>query len=155
MIGNPVSFPRVRLLAERYEREGGSFQVVRVTEQAIMDAMLLANRHGHIACTQGGECLAGLLAATEQGLLDRDEFAVLDATAHSLKFSGFQSMDFENTFPPAYGVTPDPTLINRPEAVLTEERKQALTPDEFTREAASAVARRAGLRDRVQSSPRG
>lgn len=49
MIGNPVSFPRVRLLAERYEREGGSFQVVRVTEQAIMDAMLLANRHGHIA----------------------------------------------------------------------------------------------------------
>ena len=155
MIGTPVSFPRVRLLAERYEREGGSFQVVRVTEQAIMDAMLLANRHGHIACTQGGECLAGLLAATEQGLLDRDEFAVLDATAHSLKFSGFQSMYFENTFPPAYGVTPDPTLINRPEAVLTEERKQALTPDEFTREAASAVARRAGLRDRGQSSPRG
>ena len=64
-------------------------------------------------------------------------------------------MYFENTFPPAYGVTPDPTLINRPEAVLTEERKQALTPDEFTREAASAVARRAGLRDRGQSSPRG
>ncbi len=154
MIGNPVSFPRVRLLAERYEREGGDFQVVRVTEQAIMDAMLLVNRHGHIACTQGGECLAGLLAATEQGLLDKDEFAVLDATAHSLKFASFQSMYFENAFPPAYGVTPDPTLINRPEAVLTEERKQALAGDEFTREAALAVARRAGLRDRGRFDPK-
>lgn len=147
MIGNPVSFPRVRLLAERYQKEGGDFHVLHVTEQAIMDAMLRANRHGHIACTQGGECLAGLLAATEQGLLDRDEFAVLDATAHSLKFAGFQSMYFDNSFPPAYGVTPDPALVNRPEAVLDEERKRALTPEEFTREAALIVARRAGLRD--------
>lgn len=148
MIGNPVSFPRVRLLAERYGREGGDFQVVRVTEQAIMDAMLLANRHGHIACTQGGECLAGLLAATERNLLDKDEFAVLDATAHSLKFAGFQSMYFDNAFPPAYGVAPDPALVNRPEAVLSEEQKQTLTAADFTREAALAVARRAGLRDR-------
>lgn len=148
MIGNPVSFPRVRRLAERYQREGGDFQVVQVTEQAIMDAMLLANRHGHIACTQGGECLAGLLAATEQGLMERDEFAVLDATAHSLKFSGFQDMYFSNRFPPAYGVTPDPALVNSPESLLSEDRKRALSPADFTREAALAVAERAGLRRR-------
>jgi len=60
MIGNPVSFPRVRRLAERFVEQGGerAFQVVRVTEQQIMDAMITANRHGHIACTQGGESFA-------------------------------------------------------------------------------------------------
>ena len=54
MIGNPVSFPRVRRLAECFVEAGGetAFQVVQVTEQQIMDAMIQANRHGHIACTQ-------------------------------------------------------------------------------------------------------
>ncbi len=54
MIGNPVSFPRVKKLADQYEAMGGEFRVVQVTEQAIMDSMIFANRHGHIACTQGG-----------------------------------------------------------------------------------------------------
>ena len=63
MIGNPVSFPRVKALVDAYEAAGGEFGVVQVTEQAIMDATILANRHGHIVCTQGGECLAGLLKA--------------------------------------------------------------------------------------------
>lgn len=143
MIGNPVSFPRVRHLAERYEQAGGDFHVVQVTEQAIMDSMLLANRHGHIACTQGGECLAGLLRADELGLVDKKEVSILDATAHSLKFSGFQDMYFENTFPPAYGVVPDPALVNKPQSLLPESAKSS--PD-FTRQAARAVAARAGLK---------
>lgn len=67
MIGNPVSFPRVKALVDAYEAAGGEFGVVQVTEQAIMDATILANRHGHIVCTQGGECLAGLLKAREEG----------------------------------------------------------------------------------------
>lgn len=67
MIGNPVSFPRVKALVDAYETAGGEFGVVQVTEQAIMDATILANRHGHIVCTQGGECLAGLLKAREEG----------------------------------------------------------------------------------------
>ena len=100
MIGNPVSFPRVRHLVEKYLTLDGDFHVVQVEEQAIMDAMLLANKHGHIACTQGGECLAGLLRARELGLIKGSETAILDATAHSLKFSGFQQMYFKNTFPP-------------------------------------------------------
>ena len=58
MIGNPVSFPKVRRLVEEHFRE--RFAVVEVTEQEIMDAMLTANRHGHVICTQGGEGVAGL-----------------------------------------------------------------------------------------------
>ena len=88
-----------------------------------MDAMLLANKHGHIACTQGGECLAGLLRARELGLIKGSETAILDATAHSLKFSGFQQMYFENTFPPEYEVNPDPHAVNQPELVLAPECK--------------------------------
>jgi len=150
MIGNPVSFPRVRHFAEKIEALGGegSFQVIQVTEQAIIEGMLLANRHGHIACTQGGECLAGLQRAIELGLVDRDEESILDATAHSLKFIGFQEMYFENSFPPEYGSTPDPGLVNRPELVIEPQAKKALEPKAYTLEAARRVAARLGLEKR-------
>lgn len=121
MIGNPVSFPRVKLLAERYEAIlPGGFNVVQVSEQAIMDSTILANRHGHIACTQGGECLAGLLQARKLGLVGRDEHAVLDSTAHSLKFSGFQDLYFRNAFEPEYEISAKPSLYNAPELVVDE-----------------------------------
>ena len=145
MIGNPVSFPRVKKLVDLYEKSGGDFNMVQVTEQAIMDATLEADRHGHVACTQGGECLAGLLAAREKGLVGRDELAVLDSTAHSLKFSGFTRLYADNAFPPEYGITPQPGLSNKPENVLSAARKAALEPAEFTRTAAEAVALRLGL----------
>ena len=147
MIGNPVSFPRVKALAERFVKAAGNkaFQVVQVREQQIMDAMLQANRHGHIACTQGGECLAGLMNARALGLIGQDEHAVLDSTAHALKFSGFQSMYFENAFPPAYGITPDAALANRPELLLPEEARQGKDVMEFAREGAKAVVARLGL----------
>lgn len=148
MIGNPVSFPRVERLAGEYVRIGGerAFQVIQVTEQGIMDAMILANRHGHIACTQGGECLAGLVRARELGLMDAGEHAVLDATAHSLKFAGFQDMYFTNSFPAEYGVVPDPALANAPELLLDPARKAALSEAEYTRAAAEAIAERLDLR---------
>ncbi|SDF52471.1 threonine synthase [Desulfovibrio legallii] len=151
MIGNPVSFPRVRRLAERFVEQGGqrAFQVVRVTEQQIMDAMLLANRHGHIACTQGGECLAGLRNALQLGLVGQKEFALLDATAHALKFAGFQDMYFTDSFPPAYGVTPDKSLANRPELLLPETERQNCSPEDFTRKGAQAVVQRLGLQKKV------
>lgn len=118
MIGNPVSFPRVRLLAERYESLlPGGFNVIQVTEQAIMDATIIANRHGHIACTQGGECLAGLLQARKLNLISREEHAILDSTAHSLKFSGFQDIYFRNAFDPEYEIKPKPSLYNAPELI--------------------------------------
>ncbi|MEA4858142.1 MAG: threonine synthase [Solidesulfovibrio sp.] len=147
MIGNPVSFPRVAHFVEQYEKIGGpgSFQVVQVTEQAIVEGMLTANRHGHISCTQGGECLAGLVKAKELGLVEPSEISILDATAHHLKFIGFQEMYFENTFPAAYGITPDARYVNRPRGVLTEADKAALSPEDYTAAAAAAIVETLGL----------
>jgi threonine synthase len=147
MIGNPVSFPRVAHFVGEYEKIGGpgSFQVIQVDEQAIIEGMLLANRHGHISCTQGGECLAGLLKARELGLVEASEVSILDATAHALKFSGFQEMYFENTFPEAYGITPDPRFVNRPRSLMTEADKAALTPEAYTAKASSAIVEALGL----------
>ena len=120
MIGNPVSMPRVMELARRYDLAAGkpAFFVVQVTEQEIMDHMIIANRFGHVVCTQGGESLAGLVRARAKGIVGDDEFAILDATAHHLKFIGFQQMYFEDGFPQEFGVTPRPELVNRPEVVL-------------------------------------
>ncbi|WP_291322759.1 threonine synthase [Desulfonatronospira sp.] len=147
MIGNPVSFPRVRELADRYQREQGTdaFNVVHVEEQQIIEAMLLANQNGHIACTQGGECLAGLMQAREQGLLDASETAILDATAHALKFSGFQEMYFKNSFPRGYEIIPREEYINQPQRVLSEEDKERLSKEEFTRAAVEEMVRVLGL----------
>ncbi|GBC63706.1 threonine synthase [Desulfonema ishimotonii] len=116
MIGNPVSMPRVIRLAEQYNRTAGGQRVffISVTEQEIMDWELTANRNGHIACTHGGESLAGLVRALKLGYVDKDDVAVVDSTAHALKFAGFQQMYFENSFPPEFGVTPKPELVNAP-----------------------------------------
>jgi len=147
MIGNPVSFPRVRHFAERYEAIGGagSFQVLQVTEQQIMDSMIQANRHGHIACTQGGECLAGAKRAKELGLVSAEETLVLDATAHHLKFIGFQEMYFENSFPKEFGVTPKPELANRPELIITQSDKDQMSEKAYVVQAADNVVARLGL----------
>ncbi|MCR4667142.1 MAG: threonine synthase [Desulfovibrio sp.] len=147
MIGNPVSFPRVQKLAERFIELGGerAFQVVRVTEQQIMDAMILANRNGHISCTQGGECLAGLQNALKIGLIGGNEHAVLDATAHSLKFSGFQQMYFENSFPPAYDVVADASLANEPVLLLPPNAREGKDIQTFAKMGADAVASKLGL----------
>jgi threonine synthase len=147
MIGNPVSFPRVKALAEEYIRIGGeqAFQVLQVSEQAIMDGMLLANRHGHIACTQGGECLAGLLAAKAYSLVNTSDFCLLDATAHALKFMDFQNMYFNNALPPEFGVTPNPALINKPELLMSPEERAGLSEQAFILETATKMAQRLNL----------
>ena len=152
MIGRPVSMPRVIRLVEEYSQQAGdgSFAVVEVTEQEIMDNMLLANRNGHIACTQGGESLAGLRAARRAGLLGRDDVAVVDATAHHLKFIGFQQMYFDNTFPPEFAVTPRPEYQNRPQLLqpAITPSHSPWTPEElqaFTRDMVAQVAAALGL----------
>ncbi len=119
MIGNPVSMPRVIHLVEQYnalsERQNVFF--VEVSEQSIMDWGLKANRNGHIACTHGGESLAGLVQAIRAGFVKPDEVAVVDSTAHALKFSGFQDMYFSQSFPAEFKVASNPALINTPEYV--------------------------------------
>ncbi|MDQ7031847.1 MAG: threonine synthase [Desulfonauticus sp.] len=148
MIGNPVSFPRVKNLVERYEKSGGTFHVVQVEEQEILDCMLIANRGGHIACTQGGECLAGLLRAKEKQLIVKDEEAILDATAHMLKFIGFQQMYFEENIPPSYEIVPKPELINKPVQVLDQTTKDRLDFAEFVQRAGNEIVSLLGISKR-------
>lgn len=130
MIGNPVSMPRVVELAQRYEELAGRRRVhfVQVTEQAIMDWHLRANRNGHISCTHGGECLAGLTEAVKQGVADPSETAIVDSTAHALKFSGFQDLYFEEKFPDEFEVKPDAKLINMPTYVHPKSLAEVPAP---------------------------
>lgn len=140
MIGNPVSFPRVRHLAKIYTELAGKehFQVIQVKEQEIMDSMLQANRHGHIACTQGGECLAAMKRALKGGMISQKEFVILDSTAHALKFSGFQEKYFADQLSEGYGVHMRPELSNAP--VNEDIDRNGATVAEFAREAGEAVA---------------
>ena len=152
MIGNPVSMPRVIHLAETYDRLAGDQRVfvVAVEEQEIMDWELRANRSGHIACTHGGECLAGLVRARKAGLVSEAETAVLDSTAHALKFAGFQEMYFENRFPPEFEVTPRPEIANAPALIRPDDLTAVPEPgrpldgealDRFVRRVAEEIAR--------------
>ena len=130
MIGNPISMPRVIQLVDYYNRLAGEQRVffVEVSEQEIMDWELLANKNGHIACTHGGESLAGLVVAKKQGIIASHEDAVLYSTAHSLKFSGFQQMYFEKKFPAEFEITPDPDLINAPVLIRPPQLKKFPAP---------------------------
>ncbi len=122
MIGNPVSMPRVIHLANLYNEAAGekAVHMVQVSEQAIMDWELCANRNGHIACTQGGESLAGLVTARKQGIINKNETAILDSTAHALKFAGFTDMYFNDNFPAEFNISPDTSLINAPVLISPE-----------------------------------
>jgi threonine synthase len=130
MIGNPVSMPRVIHLVEHYNRLAGKQRIffIEVTEQAIMDWEITANRNGHIACTHGGESLAGLVAATKQGIINSSEVAVIDSTAHALKFSGFQEMYFAQEFPAEFNIKPDPELVNAPVYICPKDLAKVPAP---------------------------
>ena len=130
MIGNPVSMPRVINLVNEYNRRAPKQCTffVEVTEQDIMDWELRANQNGHIACTHGGESLAGLVKARQLGIVQTDDIAVIDSTAHMLKFSGFQEMYFENRFPPEFDIAPDPELMNAPRLIQPEDLHQLPAP---------------------------
>ncbi len=116
MIGDPVSFPRVQKLAAEYDRaaEQKRFFAVQVTEQAIMDHMILANRAGLTVCTQGGEGLAGAREARRLEFVTEGETAVVDSTAHALKFAEFQNAYFADSLTEGYEVRGRAELMNRP-----------------------------------------
>jgi threonine synthase len=130
MIGNPVSMPRVIELVQEYNRSAGERRVfvVQVSEQEIMDAMIIANRNGNIACTQGGESMAGLKAAKENGYVGQDDVGILDSTAHMLKFIDFQEMYFQNNFNPEFRVKPKPELKNAPVFLHPDSLKKVPEP---------------------------
>lgn len=141
MIGNPVSMPRVVEISGNYNHLAGEQRVFicQVSEQDIMDWQLEANRNGHIACTQGGESLAGLVKARREGLVSHGETAVVDSTAHAIKFSEFQNLYFEDQFPDAYGIRPRAEYTNRPSLVmppdpsLVPSQEHRLKPAQFDR----------------------
>jgi threonine synthase len=151
MIGNPVSMPRVIQLVQRYDEIAGRKLVhfVQVSEQEIMDWHLNANRNGHISCTHGGECLAGLIRAAGAGLVTEAETAIVDSTAHALKFSGFQEQYFENGLSEGYEIQSNPALINMPQYVRPKELEQVPAPgqpltgdafERFVRKVTQAIA---------------
>jgi threonine synthase len=159
MIGNPVSMPRVLRLVETYERAAGGprFFVVQVAEQAIMDSMLLANQNGHVACTQGGESLAGLRTALGMGIVRLGETAVLDSTAHALKFADFQNQYYQNGFGPEFRITPKDELKNHPVAIVPEGLTalpapgHPLAPEDmaaYVQAVGREIARRLGLAEK-------
>jgi len=159
MIGNPVSMPRVIQLVETYNQKAGSQAIffAEVEEQAVMDWQLTANRNGHIACTQGGETLAGLVEAKGRGMVGKNDVIVLNATAHALKFAGFQAMYFENRFPPEFEIKPEESLQNAPRLVCPEDLKavpvadkplEGIAFDHFVQRTAEAIAEILALRAR-------
>jgi len=159
MIDNPVSMPRVIRLVEQYREAAGgeAVQVVEVSEQEIMDGMLTANRNGHIACTQGGESLAGLRRAVQEQRVPADRVAVLDATAHALKFAGFQEKYFANQFEPEFEVNPKADLRNVPHLIVPPDEVPRPGPgkhleaealNRFVEYTAGAIAERLQLKGR-------
>lgn len=156
MIGNPVSMPRIIHLVDEYNKTSKKQNVffVQVNEQSIMDWELRANRNGHIACTHGGESLAGLVEALHLGIVDPKETAILDSTAHAIKFSGFQDMYFENRFPKEFEVSSKAELINSPVYIQPGDLKKIpqpgkpLQPEEmaaFIRRVSEDIASRLNL----------
>ncbi len=139
MIGNPVSMPRVIHLTKKYNELAGKERVffVQVKEQSIMEWYLEANRNGHIACTQGGECLAGLFKAVKEKIVSNNETAIVDATAHALKFSNFQNLYFEQKLPEELNIKHNLDFINLPSLVMPDNglpvpsQENRLMPDEF------------------------
>jgi threonine synthase len=159
MIGNPVSMPRVIEIARAYNQTASEKRifVVQVTEQEIMDSMMIANRNGNVACTQGGESMAGFRRAIEKGFVRRGETGILDSTAHMLKFLTFQDMYFQDTFPPEFGVAPRQELKNAPSLIKPEKLVRFPQPGKplqgedmkrFIDETATEIARILGLKKR-------
>jgi threonine synthase len=152
MIGNPVSMPRVIEMVQEYNRAAGGRRVfvVQVKEQEIMDSMIIANRNGNIACTHGGESMAGLIKAVQKGYAGPGELGILDSTAHMLKFVTFQEMYFQDSFAPDFNVKPRSELKNTPILVAPDNLKkfpeqgkplQGEDMKQFIHETAAEIAR--------------
>jgi threonine synthase len=157
MIGNPVSMPRVIHLVNEYNSMSGKQNVffVEVTEQSIMDWELLANRNGHIACTHGGESLAGLVEAKRQRIVGENDIAIVDSTAHAIKFSGFQEKYFEKSLPAEFKISSNPELINAPTYIHPEGLAKVPAPgkplqgddfDQFVEQTSKEIAKRLSLK---------
>ena len=112
-----------------------------------MEGMLEANRNGHISCTHGGETLAGLISVRKQGILTGKETAIIDSTAHALKFSNFTNMYFENSIPYEYNITQNKKFINYPSLITPENQKEKIDTANI-KNISSKIAANLGLKKR-------
>ena len=81
-------------------------------------------------------------------IVGKKEHAVLDATAHSLKFADFQQRYFTDSFAPSYGVRSKADLVNAPCLLLPEEARAGVDDMAFAHMAADAVVKKLGLAPR-------
>ncbi len=81
-IGAPVSHAK----AEREIRSSGGV-VARVSEEELLDAAALANRHGLAICPNSAVALAGAAKLRREGVIRKEDLVVVVATAHALKFA--------------------------------------------------------------------
>lgn len=82
-IGAPVSHPKAQREIQFFDGVVG-----RVTEDELLDAAALANRHGLAICPNSAVALAGAAKLRTEGVIKPDDLVVVVATAHALKFSG-------------------------------------------------------------------
>ncbi len=77
--------------------------------------------------------------AKAKGIVTPDETAILDATAHAIKFSGFQDLYFKKEIPETYGIQSDDAFINLPDLIspddpnLIPSQEKRLGESDFTR----------------------
>ena len=85
-IGNPVSY-------ERAVKSLLAFNgiVEQVSENALANAAVRADRTGLYACPHTGVALGAFIKLFEQGIIQADEQVIIISTAHGLKFSRFKS----------------------------------------------------------------
>jgi threonine synthase len=100
-----------------------------------------------------------MLAARDRGAIDSQDVVVLDSTAHALKFSGFQEMYFEQSFPQDYNVSPNADLINAPQFVHPADLEHVPAPgkplegkafERFVLRTADEIAARLKLQKKLQ-----
>jgi threonine synthase len=59
-----------------------------------------------------------------QGIVKQHEVAILDSTAHALKFADFTNMYFGKGFPKEFDITPHPAFINHPHLITANSDKK-------------------------------
>jgi len=79
-IGKPINLPKA--LRALYETKG---MVVSVSDQEILDAKAIVGRNGFGCEPASAASVAGIKKLTEEGIIDKDTFAVGILTGHQLK----------------------------------------------------------------------
>jgi threonine synthase len=106
-IGDPVSFDKAKKVIQGF---GGV--VSEVTDEQTLDAKAAVDAAGVNICPNSGVAVAGARRLVEEGIIGRDESAVIIATAHGGKFAS-TTLSY-HTDEPAPGAYSNPPRITAP-----------------------------------------